>query len=62
MRGGAGAVRRPRAAFTSQRGDQVILKPMHSAFMGTPLDLMLHHMGVKAVILAGFAVDMCIQC
>lgn len=44
-----------------QRGDLVILKPRHSAFLGTPLDLMLHHMGVRSVILAGFAADMCIQ-
>jgi nicotinamidase-related amidase len=44
-----------------KRGDLVILKPRHSAFLGTPLDLMLHQMGVRKVILAGFATDMCIQ-
>ncbi|MFC6284815.1 MULTISPECIES: cysteine hydrolase family protein [Polaromonas] len=44
-----------------QRGDLTILKPRHSAFLGTPLDLMLDQMGVKTIILAGFATDSCIQ-
>jgi len=45
----------------SQQGDLTLLKPRHSAFPGTPLDLMLDQMGVKTVILAGLAADMCIQ-
>lgn len=44
-----------------RQGDLTILKPRHSAFLGTPLDLMLHQMGAKTIILAGFAADICIQ-
>jgi nicotinamidase-related amidase len=40
--------------------DYFILKPRHSAFYGTPLELFLHDMEVKRVVLAGIAADSCV--
>lgn len=44
-----------------QRIDLTVLKPMHSAFFGTPLDIILDQMGARSVVLAGLATDICIQ-
>ena len=44
-----------------QRGDLTVLKPMHSAFFGTPLDIILDKIGVRSLIMAGLATDICIQ-
>ncbi|MES2786003.1 MAG: isochorismatase family cysteine hydrolase [Pseudomonadota bacterium] len=44
-----------------RRGDLTVLKPMHSAFYGTPLDIILGKIGVTSVTLAGLATDICIQ-
>lgn len=41
--------------------DLTILKPRHSAFFGTPLDILLREMQARQVILAGVATDMCIS-
>jgi nicotinamidase-related amidase len=43
-----------------QHTDYFILKPKHSAFFATPLELLLRHLGVDALILAGFATDLCV--
>jgi nicotinamidase-related amidase len=42
--------------------DYFVLKPMHSAFYQTPLDLLLRHLGVSSLILAGLATNSCILC
>ncbi|MES2839628.1 MAG: isochorismatase family cysteine hydrolase [Pseudomonadota bacterium] len=44
-----------------QRNDLTVLKPMHSAFFGTPLDILLDKMGVRTLVMAGLATDICIQ-
>lgn len=44
-----------------RQGDLTILKPMHSAFFGSPLDIVLEKMGVRSIVLAGLATDICIQ-
>lgn len=44
-----------------RRGDLTVLKPMHSAFFGTPLDIILDQIGARSVVLAGLATDICIQ-
>jgi nicotinamidase-related amidase len=44
-----------------RRGDLTVLKPMHSAFFGTPLDIILDKVGARSVVLAGLATDICIQ-
>ena len=42
--------------------DYFILKPMHSAFYQTPLDLLLRELGASSVILSGLATNSCILC
>jgi nicotinamidase-related amidase len=41
--------------------DLVLLKPRHSAFFATPLDLMLTQMHTRTLVIAGLATDICIQ-
>lgn len=41
--------------------DLVILKPRHSAFFSTPLDLMLTQMQAHTLVLTGVAADICVQ-
>jgi nicotinamidase-related amidase len=43
-----------------QEGDYFVLKPMHSAFFATPLELVLRDLNVDSLILAGFATDLCV--
>lgn len=42
-------------------GDITLLKPRHSAFYCTALELLLKEMGAKDLIVAGLATDMCVQ-
>jgi nicotinamidase-related amidase len=44
-----------------RRRDLTVLKPMHSAFFGSPLDILLEKMGVEKLIFAGLATDICIK-
>lgn len=44
-----------------QTGDLTILKPRHSAFYGTPLELLLAEMGTRELVVCGLATDMCVQ-
>jgi nicotinamidase-related amidase len=43
------------------RSDVIILKPRHSAFYGTPLDLLLAQMRTRNLVVAGLATDICVQ-
>ena len=43
-----------------EKEDYFVLKAKHSGFYHTQLDLLLQYLQVKAVILAGFATDMCV--
>lgn len=40
--------------------DYFVLKPKHSAFYCTPLDILLTHLASKTIILAGFAGNICV--
>jgi nicotinamidase-related amidase len=40
--------------------DYFVLKPQHSGFYSTPLDLLLHHLHVHTVVLTGFAANLCV--
>ncbi len=40
--------------------DYIVLKPKHSGFHATPLDLLLRHLKVKRLILTGVASDQCV--
>jgi nicotinamidase-related amidase len=42
--------------------DYFVLKPMHSAFYQTPLDLLLRDLGASSIILSGLATNSCILC
>jgi nicotinamidase-related amidase len=44
-----------------QADDLTILKPRHSAFYGSPLELLLTEMGVRELVICGLATDICIQ-
>ena len=43
-----------------QPNDYFVLKPRHSAFLLTPLEMLLDYFGATTVILAGIATDSCI--
>ncbi|VTS00656.1 isochorismatase hydrolase : Isochorismatase hydrolase OS=Spirosoma linguale (strain ATCC 33905 / DSM 74 / LMG 10896) GN=Slin_1908 PE=4 SV=1: Isochorismatase [Gemmata massiliana] len=41
-------------------GDYFVLKPKHSAFFSTTLDTLLRYLGTRALVIGGFAADMCV--
>ena len=43
-----------------QGDDYSVLKPKHSAFYATPLDLLLRHLRAKRLLISGVASDQCI--
>jgi nicotinamidase-related amidase len=44
-----------------QAGDLTILKPRHSAFYASPLELLLSEMQARELVICGLATDMCVQ-
>lgn len=44
-----------------QADDLTILKPRHSAFYASPLELLLAEMGTQELVICGLATDMCVQ-
>jgi nicotinamidase-related amidase len=56
--GGSGA--RVTALLAPHDDDYFVLKPKHSAFFGTPLDLLLQYLGVRRLFVAGVASDQCV--
>jgi nicotinamidase-related amidase len=48
------------APLVPEADDYFILKPRHSAFYGTPLELFLHDLDVKRLVLTGIAADSCV--
>ncbi|MFD1020729.1 cysteine hydrolase family protein [Thalassobacillus hwangdonensis] len=40
--------------------DFFVIKPKHSGFFGTQLDILLHQMGVEQLIITGLTGDMCV--
>lgn len=41
--------------------DYFVLKPRHSAFYASPLELLLRELRVRRVVVTGFAADSCVQ-
>jgi len=41
--------------------DYAVLKPKHSAFFATPLDLLLDALGCTRLVVGGFTADLCVQ-
>ena len=58
MEGAPGEIAR---ALYPQAGDLTILKPRHSAFFASPLELLLTEMESRELIICGLATDMCVQ-
>jgi len=56
---------RPGAALVRelapQTGDYFVLKPQHSGFFHTPLELMLHELRTEVVVICGFATNSCVS-
>jgi nicotinamidase-related amidase len=48
-------------ALKPTKQDFFVLKPMHSGFFGTPLEILLDKLGVKTLILTGIAADICVM-
>jgi nicotinamidase-related amidase len=48
------------ARIRPEPGDALILKPRYSAFVGTPLELLLRELGVDRIVLGGTATEMCV--
>ncbi len=46
--------------LTPEQSDLFVLKPMHSGFFHTPLELLLRRLGTETVILCGFAANLCV--
>jgi len=42
--------------------DYFVLKPMHSAFYQTPLEVLLRYLGASSLILCGLATNSCVVC
>jgi nicotinamidase-related amidase len=40
--------------------DYFVLKPKHSAFLGTPLEMLLQHLKVNRILVTGVASDQCV--
>ncbi len=49
------------ATLAPSADDYFILKPKHSAFYETPLELLLKHLGSRRLILCGISASMCVQ-
>ncbi|WP_367346010.1 cysteine hydrolase family protein [Stenotrophomonas bentonitica] len=43
-----------------QRGDYFVLKPKHSAFLATPLPVLLAKLGVSEIVVTGMTAESCI--
>lgn len=57
LRGHAGEMAR---LIAPKKQDLALLKPRHSAFYATPLDLLLEQLGCKRLIVTGVAADSCV--
>jgi nicotinamidase-related amidase len=44
-----------------ERDDYFVLKPKHSGFYATPLDILLQHLGARTLIITGIAADNCVM-
>jgi nicotinamidase-related amidase len=56
----------PGSKFVQQippdKDDYFVLKPMHSAFYQTPLEVLLRYLGATSLIVSGLATNSCIVC
>jgi nicotinamidase-related amidase len=52
--------RRMSAVLSPHRGDYFVLKPKHSGFFSTTLEVLLRHLGADTLVLTGVATDICV--
>jgi nicotinamidase-related amidase len=57
---GTGASAELARALPPRQRDFTVLKPRHSAFYATPLDLLLRQLACRRLVLAGLAADSCV--
>lgn len=57
---GACRVKQIAEVLTPEEDDYFVLKPKHSGFFATPLELLLRYLNVQRVILTGVAGDNCV--
>jgi nicotinamidase-related amidase len=57
-----GAVRAFVEQIQPDANDYLVLKPKHSAFYQTPLDLLLKYLAVNRLVITGLATNSCILC
>jgi len=43
-----------------EKDDYIVIKPKHSAFFSTTLDVLLHHLRTRTLIIAGLAGNICV--
>jgi nicotinamidase-related amidase len=60
-RAGGGAAATLVKRLAPHKDDQTVLKPRHSAFHLTPLELLLERIGARRLIITGLAADLCVQ-
>jgi nicotinamidase-related amidase len=48
------------AALTPRKSDYFVLKPKHSGFYQTCLELLLEHLGTKTLLIAGISTESCV--
>lgn len=48
-------------SLAPRKDDLRVLKPRHSGFHGTPLDLLLTQLDARQLVLVGLAADLCVQ-
>ena len=48
------------AEIAPREGEPVVLKPRYSAFDSTPLHILLEHLEIERIVLAGMATEMCV--
>ncbi len=54
------AGRRVSSLLRPHEDDYFVLKPMHSGFYSSALEVLLRHLETRTLVLAGFATDLCI--
>jgi nicotinamidase-related amidase len=47
-------------SLVPEAADEIILKPRHSAFFGTPLEMLLGDHGIDTLVLAGISAESCV--
>jgi nicotinamidase-related amidase len=61
LRAGEGPARQLADMLQPAPDDLTVLKPRHSAFFGSPLEILLDLMGVNELVITGLATDICVK-